>query len=365
MRSDVEDDINLLLWSDARIQLLDILKDGQAFAREELIERCSVGTEAVDRGLDQLTESLWIQSQDTRYEMTRVGRLKMSAYDDFSAMLGRLSPATTDENIGVTTDPRETLKTLVNSDYRRQIAEFLHDRPADRDEIQEHCSASGSSLSRCLSDLMDCGWVQQHPTNRDYYLVSPAITIIESWTGFAHSLRVINDKEEFLILLRQTPFAVSVDALEECTLTVASKDDPHAAVMDFLSTLEDTQSTKFHAMVPILSDVYNRAAEPLVGSDIDVELIIDEEVLHLSETNAPGNVATVLESDNIDLYIHPEKIPIGLAILDDKAMMGAYDEEGNHRASLVGSSETATEWMNGVFDQYKSRTTLLTSEKIP
>lgn len=86
-----------------------------------------------------------------------------------------------------------------------------------------------------------------------------------------------------------------------------------------------------------------------------MELIIDESSLALSASKSPDSLNTARTVENIDLYIHPTEVPFGLMIVDDKrGMLGAFDENGNHRGSLAGTDEAIINWLEDVYTQYKT-----------
>lgn len=66
----------------------------------------------------------------------------------------------------------------------------------------------------------------------------------------------------------------------------------------------------------------------------------------------PTEFEIVTSVDVLDLYRHPEDIPVGLTLGDTRLLVAAYDVEGQLQACLASTNPDLYEWAHQLFERY-------------
>ena len=255
---------------------------------------------------------------------------------------------------------REDVSFLVGSETRVAILRAVVESPRRPTELASDCSCARETAQRTLSGFLDRGWVEK---TDGYYRSTPAGDLVfdeysDLETAVTHAARL---GAFFTHVVDDAVPPSSV--LGELALAESTAENPHAPIDRYLTVLGTEPVDRFWGVTPIVSRVFNDAAERAIGPDTAVELVIDRTVLRTSRSEFGDATRTAAELDEFCLYVTPEPLEFGMAVVDDHALVGAYDDHGNLVALVDGTGEMFVEWAIDLYRSYRQRADLLdTSE---
>lgn len=318
--------------------------------REELANRLPLSESAVGRKLSAFADRDWVAHPDGGFRITTVGRHVLREYDRCRSLIdGSYAPANIDE------EPAELINHFAESPKQARVLLALREGPARQSELITLASVSRSTVGRAIDAFQKRGLVRDDASTGGYALTDATEQILAAYDELERAIEVINESKSFLLLLRANGLDMPIDVLSAARVAVASREEPHTPVVRFMERMAEESPDGFRAMSPVVSGVYNQTIEPFVPTGMQMELLLDESSLALSAADFGDGLDTALTAGNIDLYVHPTEIPFALMIIDERrGMLGAFDEDGNHRGSLAGTDGTLVDWMVDVYDQHKS-----------
>jgi predicted transcriptional regulator len=252
---------------------------------------------------------------------------------------------------------REDIAFLVGSATRVELLQALADCPSRPTELAERCSCARETAQRTLGGFVERGWV----TNSEgrYRLTPGGSNVLDQYREFGEVIRGADRLETLLTNLGTVAEGFPTQIYDEVTVTEASKTDPHAPIDRYLTFLGGEPVGSFEGVTPVVSRVYNEAATAIIGQETEMELVVDDSVLAVSQTDYPEALQRANQLEQFTLLLTPEDIDFGLAIVDGRAYVGAYDENNNLVASVDGDSEPLLAWAREVYRGYRQSATAL------
>lgn len=351
MAEDLRTTVEFLTSIEGRLEILEALDD-QSLSQEEMSDR-PVSEKTVERWLDDLIARGWIEQSEGQYRVSTTGRTILQGYEQIRSSVPQEALANGSEDAS-NAEIREQIAFIASSENRLRVLRALQNQIVQQNELAQQLSVSRTTVHRRTRDLEDQDWIREVTGSEQYELTTHGDELLEAYEDVSEMVETVRDAEAFLSALTADQIEIPVEVLEAGRVVVASPENPHTPVMDFLQNLRFDDTVRFRSMAPVVSEVYNTEIGEYVGSDIQMELIIDESTLDTSKSKNPEGLEDALGAGNLELYLHPGDVSFGLVIFNDEmAMMGAFDEEGNHRAGLIGEDETAVNWMIDVYKMYK------------
>lgn len=255
---------------------------------------------------------------------------------------------------------REDIAFLVGSASRVEILRALIESPSTPTSLADRCSCARETAQRTLSGFADRGWVTK--TDGQYELTAGGTSVLEQYERLSTVVVGADQLQQFLRNVGPAADTFSVESIvggEQVTVTNATADNPHAPIDRYLTFLGADPVDSFRGVTPIVSRVYNEAAERILGPNTSMELVIDESVLAVSETEYPDALQRAWDLDQFTLYVSPNSVDVGVALVDGRGFVGAYDQQGNLVASVDGSGDQFLTWANTVYDEYRQSATRL------
>lgn len=252
---------------------------------------------------------------------------------------------------------REDIAFLVGSESRINLLQALSERPYRPTELADECSCARETAQRTLGGFVERGWVTK--SNARYQLTPGGVSVLEEYSDFVDVVRGADRLETFLTNLGTFAEQFPIDRYEEMTVTEASGADPHAPIDRYLTVLGSSPVESFKGITPVVSRVYNEAAASVIGPETEMELVIDDSVLSVSESAYPDALQRATDLEQFSLFLSPEDIDFGLALVEDYAYVGAYDEHSNLVASVDGECEPLLAWAREVYHDYRQSSELL------
>ncbi|MFC4359123.1 helix-turn-helix transcriptional regulator [Halobium salinum] len=251
---------------------------------------------------------------------------------------------------------RHDIAYLVGSDNRVDILRALRDEPRGPSELASACSCARETAHRSLSGFVERGWVARD--DGEYRLTVAGGMVIEQYDRLETTVDGTNRVRPFL---RHAPAAfrdLPPEFLSAVRLETATPENPHAPIGRFRATLGDGGLERFRGVTPVVSPLFNEAAGAALTPETDAELVIDESVLHVSETQYADALGEAFELEKFTLLVSSDSPGCGLMIADGHAFVCVYDE-GTMVASLDGDEEAFVEWVSDLYAEERDRSRVL------
>ena len=248
--------------------------------------------------------------------------------------------------------PREHVAFLVGSANRVRILEALREQPYRQCELTEACDLSRSTAHRALDGLEGRGWVEQ--AAGEYRLTVGGDLVLARYEALETAIARIDEWGPFLNRVGDPADTLPLAALQNATLVRSTAENPHAAAAHFADALATSAADVFYGISPVVSPRFNEAAEGLIAAGTEMELIVDESVFDTSSTEYADDLDRAFSLDSFTLYVSPDDIGFGLTILDERAMIGAYDDRGVLRECLDTTDESLRAWAYDIYDDHRA-----------
>ena len=153
-----------------------------------------------------------------------------------------------------------------------------------------------------------------------------------------------------------------LEGLAEAELLVASQADPFS-ILDRILSLR-AEATRIREIAPGVQkeSIDQLAARVQRDEELDVEAVIPRHASDVAEERVDyhdGHTMTV-ESDAVDIYVHPEPISFFAGVMDDTAAFGV-SKDGQPYALAVSDNPDLHAAVESVFERYRAEATLKTA----
>lgn len=249
---------------------------------------------------------------------------------------------------------RDEIAFLVGSESRVAILRTLRKQPYRPSELATECSCARETAQRTVSAFVDRGWAEKETEDGRYALTPAGDMVADGYDEFEATVAVA---DRFSVLLANVgDVAADLDpvVLRRLHGTTATSDNPHAPINRFLTVAGSDYVEEFRGVTPIVSRIFNEAAERIIGPDSNVQLVIDERVFETSASEYPDDLARAYELDQFDLFVSPKRLEFGLMLVDGHAYLAAYDDQGNLMASVDGTDDDFVGWAERTYARYRS-----------
>lgn len=253
---------------------------------------------------------------------------------------------------------REDIAFLVGSEVRVDILRALRSESDRPSQLADRCSCARETAQRTVSAFADRGWAEKVPGSDRYRLTRAGELVAGSYDDFEECLEVSARFRDLLANLNGAVSDLECEALSGTTHTRATPENPHMSINRLLDVMGGGEVDTLRGMTPIVSRVFNRAAERVIGPDTDAELVVDTDVLEASAAEYPEALERADRLDGFTLYVSPDPIEFGLVLVDGHAYLGAYDDTGNLVASADGDDDDFVGWARQTFVRIRDRSTV-------
>jgi predicted transcriptional regulator len=247
---------------------------------------------------------------------------------------------------------REDIAFLVGSDCRVGTLHALGDEPLGPSTLAERVSCARETAQRNLSGFVERNWVRKR--DGGYELTVAGRMVLDQYRRLAQTVENADRLTVFLEHAGSVVDRIDPEQLAEQTVTTSTPEHPHAPIERWLDIVDGVVD-EYYGIQPIVSRVFNEAAEESIGEETRMELIIDQSVLETSRERFPEALELAFELDQFTLWISPIQIDFGLAISDDHVWLAAYDDLGNVVASVDGDDDAFAEWAHETYEAHRER----------
>ena len=247
---------------------------------------------------------------------------------------------------------REDIAFLVGSECRVETLRALDEESLRPSRLAERVSCARETAHRNLSGFVERSWVRKH--NGPYELTTAGRMVLDRYDDLERTVENADRLTVFLENIGRITDRIDPEQLAEQTVTTSTPEQPHAPIERWLDIVDGVVD-EYYGIAPIVSRVFNEAAEQAIGEETLMELVIDQSVLEASREQFPDAFELALELDQFTLWISPIDIDFGLAISDGYVWLAAYDDLGNVVASVDGDDDAFVEWAHEIYEAHRDR----------
>lgn len=257
--------------------------------------------------------------------------------------------------------PVAELRFITQSENRaKALAVVSAEEPIDRTDLEARLESSHRTVVRVVNSLEEHGYLQE--TDRGLRLTPLGAHVVE---GFETFRRRTETAVEFEPLLRHAPPVfreLPLGSLEGAELLVASDADPFSILDRVLSLRAD--ATRIREVAPGVqkASIDQLATRVRNDDDLDAEVVISRRASDAATSSADYREghATTVESDTVDIYVHPEPIPFFAGTMDETAAVGV-SKDGQPHALAVSDDSGLRAAVESVVERYRDEATLKTT----
>ncbi|WP_416839908.1 helix-turn-helix transcriptional regulator [Haloferax sp. DFSO52] len=187
--------------------------------------------------------------------------------------------------------------------------------------------------------------------------------VFERYDRLIETIECADRMSEFLIHAGGVCEDAPPEVLQQLTVTTAANNDPHAPINRYLTILGDEPVDRFRGVTPIVSRIFNEAAQQVIGPETEMELVVDQAVLERSRVNYPDAYELGKELDQFSMYVVDEDLEIGLVLVDGHGAVASHDDDGNIVALVDGDAPEVVTWVEGLYESLRTDATPVTYEE--
>lgn len=245
----------------------------------------------------------------------------------------------------------ESARFLGGSPDRARLLARLAERPGSPRDLADDLPVAHRSVQRNLAKLVERGWT----TKRDgaYRLTTTGAVVAARHAEYVETLDLIDRFAPLYDHLPDAEHAPDPGLLRDATLVVAGPDRPQAPVNHYVNTVGSVATRRVRMIAPVLSRLYHEAHAKLVLGGVETELVMAAETIDSARSLNPAEFRFVLGVDRFSLFEHEGPIRFGLTLGEERALLGAYDDEGGLRALLDCADPAFLAWAGTLYGRYR------------
>lgn len=245
----------------------------------------------------------------------------------------------------------DTARFLADSPDRIQLLERIRDSPGGPRDFADALGQSRRSVQRNLAAFEERGWVERR--DGTVHLTTKGDVVATEFRRHLDVLETVSSSDEFY---RHVPTGAAPPPtlIADVTVVTADSEHPQAPVSHYVSAVSDAQTDRFRMLSPVLSRIFHEAHAERVLDGVRTELILDESTVAAARERNPGEFSAVLAVPTFTLYRHDGPVEFGVTLADDRALLLAYDADGQLRACADGDDPAFLSWATEVYDRHRS-----------
>jgi predicted transcriptional regulator len=256
--------------------------------------------------------------------------------------------------------PEDDIEYIVNSGSQFEVLQALYKReePGRKRELKSETGASQSTVDRAIRNSIEKNWIEEKSRGQ-YDITSAGEGIVESYNNFHETIGETQAKTKLLNNLGGNISAPSIEVLNGAETVEYPAKAPFKGwkrASEEVSRRLEEGLKSYRGMNPIVSTAGNEIGRQILSEANEAELIIDEGVLEMSQSNHPDAMEEGLAAENLTIYVSPENVAITLAIYDEERIeVSIHNEDGLPVGGIRGSDEKLAGWATDVYEEYRQQ----------
>lgn len=238
-----------------------------------------------------------------------------------------------------------------------KLSPVLHEldessQPLQQSEIRERLDKSKSTTHRRVNTLEEMDFASKNGDG--YVLTDLGEAVAERTAEYVSEVRTAQEYEEFLETLDGT--SLTLADIADGKVTRATRENPVAPLVRLAEVTANASEVRVltNSVAP---ESFKVGREKMRRGEQEVEMVIDGRTMKSIRGNDwfGEEARHDLRSGSLSLWVHDENIPYQIGILDDRLCLGAEDDDRMPVALLETEKNTAVEWAERIFEEYRKR----------
>lgn len=251
---------------------------------------------------------------------------------------------------------QDAARFLADSPDRLALLIRLREGVAGPATLADDLDCARRSIQRNLAAFAERGWVERD--DGGYRLTTVGHLAATTHADYLNQLERL---DHFAPLLRHldVDHTPPLSMLGDADLIVASPENPQAPVQAYVDRLKRFEGDTVRMCSPVLSRIFHEAHASLAMRGVHTALVLSETTAEKARELNPLEFETILRVGVLDLYAHPDPVPFGLTVGEDRLLLAAYDEDGHLEACLASDDSDLLAWASDLFERYRERSVLV------
>lgn len=242
---------------------------------------------------------------------------------------------------------------LAGSPDRLRLLSHLRERPGTPSDVADAVSLSHRSVQRTLAALVERGWAEKDAG--EYRLTTVGSLLAREHAAYLDVLSTVGHLQPFYEHLPDEDHAPDPRWLDDADAAVATPANPQAPVHHYIESLRSFSTDEVRMLSPVLSRLFHDAHAELALDGVRTELVLSAANVRRARSLNPAEFAVVLATGRLSLYRHPGSLGVGLTLGADRALVAAYDDDGQLRACVASTHPDLLDWAAGLYERYRDR----------
>jgi predicted transcriptional regulator len=247
-----------------------------------------------------------------------------------------------------TDDGHDGAQYLAGSPVRVAILRTLRREPRRPADLTDAVDATRTTVQRILGGFRERDWVVKRDAT--YHVTPTGERVHDAYETLLDEVELADRYGGFAADLERVDAGFPPEALDAGELTVATDQNPLAAVDRLTELLREGRGAEIRAVSPVVIQQFNRAAAAALDAGAEVELVIDRDVAEASVSDFGSATDRALDDDAATVHVSPDPIEYGLFRCGEVACVTAYDSRNNPRCVLESTDPTVVEWVDDRFE---------------
>ncbi|QWC19457.1 helix-turn-helix domain-containing protein [Halorubrum sp. 2020YC2] len=256
-------------------------------------------------------------------------------------------------------DGHDGAQYLAGSPVRVAILRALREDPRRPTELTDAVDATRTTVQRILAGFRERDWVVKR--DADYRVTPTGERVHDAYESLLTEVERGDRYGRFAATLERIGVDFPPEGIPDSDLTVASDQNPLAAVDRLTGLLHESRGADIRAVSPVVIQPFNDAAAAALDDGASVELIIDRDVADASIAEFGPATDRALDDEHAEVYVSAEPIEYGLLRCGDVGCVTAYDQRNNPRCVLESTDQTVVDWVDDAFASLRADATRLSA----
>jgi len=248
-------------------------------------------------------------------------------------------------------DANEVAQFLTASPDRCRLLAQLRDEPGPPADVADALDVSRRSVQRNCRTFEERGWAERR--DGDYQLTTAGELVLGRHADYLDELERIGTFAPLYRHLPEADHAPEPAWLDGATLVTATPGDPQAPVHHYVAALDGASVDRVLMLSPVLSRLFHDVHADLAMRGAHTELVLSADLVEQARSRNPTEFAVVVGVGVLDLYRHAEPVPLGLTVVGETVLLGAYDGDGQLAALVESTDPRLREWAVDRFARYR------------
>lgn len=233
-------------------------------------------------------------------------------------------------------------------------------QPAD---LVDATDVSRTTVHRTLTDFVDRDWVRR--VDGGYAATAVGMLALNAYRNAKTTFQTLEDVKPFLLHLETDVAGLEIEWFETVELSTAVESNPYQPLEWYADRLAAIDGDRLRRASPVVNRQFIDVHTLIVDRGITTEFVIGEAAYEIVTEWYPDELRAALSYSNYELYVTDETPSIGVTLLGDTVLLGAYDDDGQLVAVIESSDRRLRDWAVDQYDDWRTTAQRVSADAVP